>query len=138
MYINITVSAKRNEAFLQLCPKAVVRNMAPDKVFMYYKITDREYMRNYKAIDSVCTVEFIKGTNYVKLIGEIAGQDFKLFVRETQVYKVLSSLEKLHGNTDSRIASLSVRMRKVKLPNRYNRLLEPIVAKSLAYVGIAA
>lgn len=141
MYINITVTEKRNVFFLKLCPKAVVRFQTFDHGFMYYKITDREYMRNYRAIDDLCTVNVLKGTNYVKITGQLTGQPFKLFVRETQVYKVLSSLEKRNNSENEihyRASSLSVTMRKVKIANAYNDRLKPIVLKSLAYVGIAA
>lgn len=141
MYINITVTKKRDAAFLKLCPKAIVRYRTHDNNFMFYKITDKDYQRNYRAIDDLCNVEVPKSTNYVKLMGKLAGQEFKLFVRETQVYKVLASLEKRNNSENSihwQSSSLSISMRKVKIANGYNKRLEPIVVRSLAYAGIAA
>lgn len=138
MYINITVTQKRDAAFLKLCPKAIVRYRTHDKDFVYYKITDKEYMRNYQDIDSMCTVEMLKGTNYVKITGSISGNPVKLFVRETQVYKVLNKITKDPERLGYTVGEVCISIRKVKIANRYSKLLEPIVLKSLAYVGVAA
>lgn len=136
MKVEILVNKHNEKAFQKRYPQAVKVN---DFVF---KLDGKTYMQDMGIINQLGSlIQPPKCTNYVKITGQLTGQPFKLFVRETQVYKVLSSLEKRNNSENEihyRASSLSVTMRKVKIANAYNDRLKPIVLKSLAYVGIAA
>jgi hypothetical protein len=72
--------------------------------------------------------------NYVKINANVAGQKVKLFIRESDTYKVLKGLTLQHGNKEYSVSSLSVDMRKVSIPDRKRGLIKPLVEKSMAWI----
>ncbi len=106
---------------------------------LQYAIGEEVYKRDSQSLDKLCSIQVSeKRISYVKLSGMRNGEPFVLFIKETQVLKVLDKLTRLQDEIDYRIAALSVTMRKVRVSADVSKRVQPIVMKSLAYVGIAA
>lgn len=135
--VHIAVYVAKQKAFEKDWPMAPF-SYNDGQYTKVYKMPYSVYINQYRKVTEYGSLTAKPCTNYVKLNVSLTGKTLKLFVKETQVLKVLEILQNDPDKPGYSVPFISVTMRKIKIPNKKKKLVEPIVLKSLAALGIAA
>lgn len=115
-----------------------VQDRPDGRVRTYYLLNKRIYETQYRQVDKYGFAHMPPYSSYVKLTGSIGGEPVKLFIKEKDVCKVLEKLTKGQSDKPQFQSTISITMKKIRIPNVKKNILQPIIERSLQAVGLAA